>query len=131
MKKEGRVITPAPGLASCDKILHLDLARFMSKPQQTIKDCLTLAIDNHPKCHSIAFPALGTGSFLAIFHIFGACFVPTLKSSGLITHEQIVYELYTSPSHLMFFFFCVCFFVLVQQARFLSTPFILYKSFIS
>jgi len=74
MKKKGRVITPAPGLANCDKILHLDLARFMEKPQETIKNCLTAALDNNTKCRSVAFPALGTGELVssrlraAIFH---------------------------------------------------------------
>ena len=73
MKNKGLVITLAPGLANCGRILHLDLARFMEKPQETIKNCLTAALDNNAKCRSVAFPALGTGE-LVLSHLHAAIF---------------------------------------------------------
>ncbi|KAK7110036.1 uncharacterized protein [Littorina saxatilis] len=59
MKKTGWVITDAPGLPHCKNIFHVDLAKYMKKPQDTIKQLFYHLRDK--KFTSVAFPALGTG----------------------------------------------------------------------
>ena len=121
------MITLAPGLANCDRILHLDLARFMEKPQETIKKCLTAVLDNNANYGSVAFPALGTGGLVlssphaAIFHrssIVGMSSTPTPctpKSSVLfLPIDRLFNVIPTHPPPLpsspqpCYAFLCVC-----------------------